>query len=57
MFKIEKKMSNNLKNNEKNSSLRLDKSWLSWFVGFCDAEGNFQVYPKKRTLKSGVVSK
>lgn len=26
-------------------------------MGFSDAEGNFQVYPKKRTLKSGEVSK
>jgi len=26
-------------------------------VGFVDAEGNFQVYPKKRVLKSGEISK
>nr|YP_009262038.1 LAGLIDADG endonuclease [Chrysoporthe austroafricana]AMX22113.1 LAGLIDADG endonuclease [Chrysoporthe austroafricana] len=35
----------------------LDNNWIRWFTGFCDAEGNFQVYPKKRVLKSGVVSK
>lgn len=22
--------------------------WLEWFVGFCDADANFQVFPKKR---------
>lgn len=32
-------------------------NWIDWFAGFVDAEGNFQVYPKKRTLKSGEVSK
>ena len=31
--------------------------WLPWFVGFSDVEGSFQVYPKKRTLKSGGLSK
>lgn len=35
----------------------LNKKWLHWFVGFSDAEGNFQVYPKKRTLKTGEISK
>ena len=35
----------------------LGHKWFNWFVGFCDAEGNFQVYPKKRTLKSGEISK
>lgn len=33
------------------------KNWIKWFVGFCDAEGNFQLYPKKGVLKSGIVSK
>ena len=23
--------------------------WLEWFVGFCDADANFQVFPKKRS--------
>ena len=27
---------------------KINKNWLSWFIGFCDAEGNFQVFPKKR---------
>lgn len=35
--------------------LNLDPKWINWFVGFADAEGNFQVYPKKRTLKSGEI--
>ena len=30
---------------------------LAWFIGFSDAEGCFQVYPKKRILKSGELSK
>lgn len=21
--------------------------WVEWFVGFCDADANFQVFPKK----------
>lgn len=35
---------------------KLNKLWLQWFVGFNDAEGNFQVFPKKRVLKSGEIS-
>lgn len=35
---------------------KLNKNWIEWFIGFNDAEGNFQVYPKKRVLKSGEVS-
>lgn len=38
-------------------ALNLTKNWIEWFVGFSDAEGNFQVYPKKRVLKSGEISK
>ena len=32
--------------------------WLEWFVGFCDADANFQVFPKKRSYvkKSGISS-
>lgn len=45
----------NLKNNDHNNNYL--KNWIEWFVGFTDAEGNFQVYPKKRVLKSGEVSK
>lgn len=33
----------------------LNKSWVSWLVGFTDAEGNFQIFPKKRVLTSGEV--
>lgn len=36
---------------------KINAKWLKWFVGFNDAEGNFQVYPKKRVLKSGEISK
>lgn len=35
---------------------KLDRLWLQWFIGFNDAEGNFQVFPKKRVLKSGEIS-
>lgn len=34
----------------------LNNTWLQWFVGFNAAEGNFQVFPKKRVLKSGEIS-
>lgn len=54
-------MNNNNNNNINKTKyvpfFNLDAKWLNWFVGFCDAECNFQVYPKKRTLKSGDVSK
>ena len=23
-------------------------NWINWFIGFCDGEGNFQTFPKKR---------
>lgn len=26
----------------------LNKNWIKWFIGFCDADANFQVFPKKR---------
>ena len=42
---------------ERNNIKLLNKKWVQWFIGFCDAEGNFQVYPKKRVLKSGEISK
>ena len=35
----------------------LDLKWQAWFIGFTDAEGSFTVYPKKRTLASGEISK
>lgn len=36
----------------------LFKKWLEWFVGFCDADANFQVFPKKRSYikKEGSLS-
>jgi hypothetical protein len=33
----------------KNILLKLNKNWISWFIGFCDAEANFQTFPKKRS--------
>lgn len=30
-------------------------NFYQWFIGFSDAEGNFQMYPKKRVLKSGEI--
>lgn len=43
--------------NKNKNSLYWDIHWLQWFVGFNDAEGNFQVFPKKRILKFGEISK
>ena len=34
----------------------IDKFYM-WFSGFSDAEGNFQIYPKKRVGKSGQINK
>lgn len=39
------------------NNIILNKKWVSWFIGFTDAEGNFQIYPKKRVLSSGLISK
>ena len=32
--------------------------WVEWFVGFCDADDNFQVFPKKRSYltKEGILN-
>jgi hypothetical protein len=27
----------------------LNKNWIEWFIGFCDADANFQVFPKVRS--------
>ena len=34
-----------------------NKNWVSWFIGFTDAEGNFQTFPKKRILSSGKIAR
>jgi hypothetical protein len=34
-----------------------NEKWFSWFIGFIDAEGNFQIYPKKRVLTSGKLAR
>jgi len=39
-----------------NITKKNNTKWLEWFIGFNDAEGNLQVYPKKRILKSGEIS-
>jgi len=31
-------------------------SWIQWLIGLLDAEGNFQVSPKKRTNSKGVIT-
>ena len=36
---------------EKNN---LNKNWIEWFIGFCDADANFQVFPKVRKSERGV---
>lgn len=50
-----------MENNYITNILKLNKDyigkWLHWFSGFNDAEGNFQIYPKKRLLLSGEISK
>ena len=30
------------------SNSNLNKNWIEWFIGFCDADGNFQTFPKHR---------
>jgi len=33
--------------------------WLQWFIGFMDADGSFQIFPKKRSyisINSGIIS-
>jgi len=30
------------------TKININKNWIQWFIGFCDAEGNFQTFPKKR---------
>jgi len=34
-----------------------NKNWISWFIGFIDAEGNFQMFPKKRVRSSGEIAR
>jgi hypothetical protein len=34
-----------------------NEKWINWFLGFTDAEGNFQIYPKKRVLTSGKIAR
>ena len=41
-------------NNQNNKTL--NPSWIQWLIGLLDAEGNFQVSPKKRTNSEGVIT-
>lgn len=34
-----------------------NKNWISWLIGFIDAEGNFQIFPKKRVLTSSKIAR
>lgn len=45
------KMFSSISRSEEGSSI--NANWLEWFVGFCDAEGNFQTFPKKRVRVDG----
>src|SRR5947199_350757 len=44
---------------EKTFNNSINKNWIEWFIGFCDADGNFQVFPKLRSYvkKDGTTSK
>ena len=35
-----------------------NKNWIDWFIGFLEADGNFQIFPKLRNYikKSGELS-
>jgi len=35
--------------------IQLDPKWVQWFIGFSDAEANFQIFPKKRTDQNNVI--
>lgn len=37
------------------TSEKFDYDWVQWLIGFLDAEGNFQTFPKKRVRKDGSV--
>lgn len=48
-------MKKNINLNSLVFNLQKDKegsSWIPWFIGFCDAEGNFQTFPKKRNYQT-----
>ena len=32
-------------------NLSTENSWIYWFIGFMDADGSFQIFPKKRSYK------
>lgn len=37
------------------NTYKIDPKWIQWFIGFVDAEGNFQTFPKKR-LKNSIIT-
>ncbi len=48
-----------MEKNIKIKNINMDNNilWFYWYAGFNDAEGCFQVYPKKMILKTGQISK
>ncbi len=39
-----------------NNTTMINTKWLQWFIGLMDAEGNFQVFPKKRENGAGKIT-
>lgn len=39
-----------------NNNNNINTQWVQWLVGLMDAEGNFQVFPKKRTNTASVIT-
>lgn len=35
----------------------MNKNFLFWLIGFLDAEGNFQVFPKAQKNKQGIITR
>ena len=53
---LNKKNSQNIIQGNMEEAINL---WLQWFIGFIDADGSFQIFPKKRSYvskKSGIIS-
>lgn len=44
---------NNYSSSSNFNNKEIDINWIQWLIGFLDAEGNFQTFPKKRVRKDG----